>query len=52
MLRIVKIRVLLENHRQIYSAEILEQIIFQSFLFVYSNIYLTGLSVIHAKGEK
>lgn len=41
MLRIFKIRFLLENHRQLYSADISEQDIFQSTLLIYSNIYLS-----------
>lgn len=51
MLRIFKIRFLLENHRQLYSAEISEQDIFQSILFIYSNIHLTGLCFGQAEGK-
>lgn len=53
MLIIFKIRLLLENRRQLYSAEIPEQNIFQSILFIYSNIHLTF--IIHfrqAEGKK
>lgn len=52
MLIIFKIRLLLENRRRLYSAEIPEQNIFQSILFIYSNIHLTDLRFRQAEGKK